>query len=303
MTREKEKRNVRDSVFVDLFYSDITAKENILSLYNALHDEPLPPDVAIEKIKIDDVLYTNFKNDVSFEIGDKIFVFGEHQSTVNENMPLRCLLYAGRAYEQILDDDNRYRRSRIPIPKPEFYTFYNGSEERPGEETMKLSDAFIVSDEAPALELVVKVININSRAGHQILERCEVLREYTIFMEKIKHYRESGIPDAIKRAIYECEAEGILTEYLKRRGSEVMNMLTAEYNYEKDMAVQRQEAIQLGIQQGVQQGVQQGATQKEMEIAMKLMALGQSDTFIAEATGLSQSEILKLHEKRKTMAN
>lgn len=66
MTREKEKRNVRDSVFVDLFYSDITAKENILSLYNALHDEPLPPDVAIEKIKIDDVLYTNFKNDVSF---------------------------------------------------------------------------------------------------------------------------------------------------------------------------------------------------------------------------------------------
>ena len=122
-------------------------------------------------------------------------------------------------------------------------------------------------------------------------------------MEKIKHYRESGIPDAIKRAIYECEAEGILTEYLKRRGSEVMNMLTAEYNYEKDMAVQRQEAIQLGIQQGVQQGVQQGATQKEMEIAMKLMALGQLDTFIAEATGLSQSEILKLHEKRKTMAN
>ena len=244
MPREKEKRNVRDSVFVDLFYSDITAKENILSLYNALHDEPLPPDVAIEKIKIDDVLYTNFKNDVSFEIGDKIFVFGEHQSTVNENMPLRCLLYAGRAYEQILDDDNRYKRSRIPIPKPEFYTFYNGSEERPGEEVMRLSEAFIVQDDVPALELVVKVININSKAGHQILERCEVLREYTIFMEKIKRYREADDPDAIKKAIYECEAEGILTEYLKRRGSEVMNMLTAEYNYEKDMAVQRQEAIQ-----------------------------------------------------------
>ncbi len=73
------------------------------------------------------------------------------------------------------------------------------------------------------------------------------------------------------------------------------------------MAVQRQEAIQKGIQQGiqqgVQQGVQQGATQKEMEIAMKLMALGQSDTFIAESTGLSRSEMLKLHEKRKTMAN
>jgi len=85
-----------------------------------------------------------------------------------------------------------------------------------------------------------------------------------------------------------------------------MNMLTAEYNYEKDMAVQRQEAAELATRnviQKVEMAANKAATQKEMEIAMKLMALGQSDTFIAEATGLSQSEILKLHEKRKTMAN
>ena len=117
-------------------------------------------------------------------------------------------------------------------------------------------------------------------------------------MEKIKHYRESGIPDSIKRAIYECEAEGILTEYLKRRGSEVMNMLTAEYNYEKDMAVQRQEAIQKGIQQGIQQGVQQGvrqgATQKEMEIAQKMVDRGYTVAEIARLTDLTAKEIASL---------
>ena len=122
------------------------------------------------------------------------------------------------------------------------------------------------------------------------MERCEVLREYTIFMEKIKRYREADNPDAIKKAIYECEAEGILTEYLKRRVSEVMNMLTAEYNYEKDMAVQRQEAIQKGIQQGVQQG----ATQKEMEIAQKMVDQGYTVAEIARLTDLTAKEIASL---------
>lgn len=35
---EKENREHKDSVFVDLFYKDETAEENLLSLYNALHD-------------------------------------------------------------------------------------------------------------------------------------------------------------------------------------------------------------------------------------------------------------------------
>ena len=37
MTQEKTNRNYKDSVFVDLFAHDVTAKENFISLYNALH--------------------------------------------------------------------------------------------------------------------------------------------------------------------------------------------------------------------------------------------------------------------------
>jgi hypothetical protein len=40
-------------------------------------------------------------NGLSFEIGDKLMVVLEHQSTVNPNMPLRCLLYLARLYEKI----------------------------------------------------------------------------------------------------------------------------------------------------------------------------------------------------------
>ena len=35
-----------------------------------------------------------------------------------------------------------------------------------------------------------------------------------------------------KHAIEECIEKGILADYLKRKGSEVVNMLTAEYDYE-----------------------------------------------------------------------
>ena len=37
------------------------------------------------------VSYTHL--DISFDAGGKVIIFGEHQSTVNENMPLRSLLY------------------------------------------------------------------------------------------------------------------------------------------------------------------------------------------------------------------
>lgn len=68
---EKENREYKDSLFVDLFYKDETAEKNLLSLYNALHDTDLKDDGLIRKIKIEDILYKNFKNDVSFELNGK----------------------------------------------------------------------------------------------------------------------------------------------------------------------------------------------------------------------------------------
>lgn len=93
---EKANKKYKASVFVDLFYEDESAEENEIALYNALHDEPLPEGTKIRKIRVENVLYMNFKNDISFDVGGKLIVFGEHQSTINENMALRNLLYIGR---------------------------------------------------------------------------------------------------------------------------------------------------------------------------------------------------------------
>ena len=250
---EKENREHKDSLFVDLFYQDETAKKNLLSLYNALHDTNYEDETIIRKVKIDDVLYKNFKNDISCEVNGLVLVFGEHQSTINRNMPLRCLMYVGRAYEQLVDSKARYRTTLVKIPTPEFYVFYNGEKEQPLEQVLSLSDAFMNPAGENSVELKVKVININSDKAHGILDKCGILKEYSQFISTVRKYSEEE--GAIKKAIKECIEKGILADYLKRKGSEVENMLIAEYSYEEDMQVKQEEARQEGIWQGRREGI------------------------------------------------
>ena len=253
---EKENREHKDSVFVDLFYQDETAKKNLLSLYNALHDTEYEDENLVRKVKIDDVLYKNFKNDISFEVNGQVLVFGEHQSTVNKNMCLRCLMYMGRAYEQLVDRKARYRTTLVKIPTPEFYTFYNGEKEQPLEQILSLSDAFMNPAGENSVELKVKVININSDKAHELLGKCGILKEYSQFISMVRKYSDEE--SAIKKAIRECMEQGILSDYLKRKGSEVENMLIAEYSYEEDIQVKQEEAMQQGVQKGIRQGRQEG---------------------------------------------
>ncbi len=297
---EKENREHKDSLFVDLFYQDETAKKNLLSLYNALHDTDYQDEAVIRKVKIEDVLYKNFKNDISFEVNGQVLVLGEHQSTVNPNMPLRCLLYVGRAYEQLVDKSARYRTTLVEIPTPEFYTFYNGEKEFPLEQELSLSDAFINPAGDNSVELKVKVININSDKTHKLLEKCGILREYSQFIDAVRKY--SFEERAIKKAIKECIDSGILADYLKRKGSEVENMLIAEYSYEEDIQVKQQEArrqgIDLGRRQGIDLGRQQGMIQGTIST---LRDFGQSDIeiqgMIMKKYGISFEEAKEYLEK------
>lgn len=99
MIQTKENREVKNSVFIDLFCYDRTAEDNVISLYNALHEETLPEGTRVEWMQLDNVIYMTLRNDVAFQVDGKTMIFAEHQSTINENMPLRSFLYAGRAYD------------------------------------------------------------------------------------------------------------------------------------------------------------------------------------------------------------
>lgn len=283
----KENREYKNSMFVDLFFEDELAEENDISLYNALHDEPLPRGTKVQKFRVENILYLNFKNDISFGVGGKIMVFGEHQSTVNENMPLRSLMYIGRAYEQIVPIRDRYKKNKVSLPKPEFYTFYNGQENWAKEKVLKLSDAYKIQGDDPMLELKVRVININPGQGHEVLEKCRILKEYGQFIDILRSHQAEGDTDVFRHTVEECIHSGILADYLKKKGSEVINMLIAEYDYDMDIEVQREEAyaegVADGMAKGLSDGMEKGRSGKLLEQIKKKLSKGKNPAEIAEA--------------------
>ncbi|MGI5057464.1 Rpn family recombination-promoting nuclease/putative transposase [Treponema socranskii] len=278
----KHNRRYKDSVFVDFFGEDKNAKANFLSLYNALHGTHLDISAELEPLRLEQVMYMAFRNDVAYLIDDKIIALVEHQATVNANMPLRFLQYAARLYECIQNPRDRYLRRLKKIPTPEFYVFYNGKEDYPESTTLRLSDAFMTIPEKPALELVVSVTNINYTKGSRILHTCKPLKEYTLFIEAVRRHTKFDPENGFQNAIKECIQNDILCEYLQRKSKEVMNMLIAEYDYDVDIAVQKEEALQ------------EGSYQKALETAKLMRMHNYPIAEICIMTGLTQAEIEKL---------
>ena len=210
----KHNRRYKDSVFVDLFGEDKNAKNNFLSLYNALHGTNFDTSTELEQLSLEQVMYMAFRNDIAYLIDGKIIALTEHQSTINANMPLRFLQYAARLYEHIQNPRDRYLKYLKKIPTPEFYVFYNGEEDYPEKSTLRLSDAFMTLPEKPALELVVSVTNINYNKGSKILHTCKLLKEYTLFVEAVRRHTKLDSENGFKNAIKECIQNDILREYL-----------------------------------------------------------------------------------------
>ena len=67
-----------------------------------------------------------------------------------------------------------------------------------------------------------------------------------VYKRQVQNYQISGEEEPYKKAIKECIEKGILADYLMRKGSEVVNMLLDEYDYETDIEVQREEAREEG---------------------------------------------------------
>lgn len=250
---DNQNRKYQDSVFVHLFTHNL---EKLLTLCKAL--DPSITSEDIELIKLENTLYTGIKNDISCKVDNRLIFLMEHQSTINENMPLRFLEYIGRIFELILEVRDRYARLLIKIPMPEFYVFYTGNESMSAVQELKLSDAFIDEVKNPQLELVVKVINLNSKENEWFLESCSILKEYAKFVSVVKDFKLKQGKKGYDMAIRYCIKNNILKDYIISHAKEVEGMLVAEYDYNLDLQVQREECYKKGILEGMQQGMEKG---------------------------------------------
>ena len=110
-----ENRKFKSTVFTTLF----SEKGPLLELYNAISGSSYGEDTVINFNTLENVLYMNMANDVSFTLDNKIVVLIEHQSSISGNLPLRFLMYIARVYEKITDKRAAYRKKVLEIPTPE----------------------------------------------------------------------------------------------------------------------------------------------------------------------------------------
>lgn len=266
-----------------------------------MYDEHLTDPEQVQLIRLENTLFMDLYNDSAFSVGDRRIVLSEHQSTINYNLPLRDLLYIAGEYEQYFPTDIRYKKKAVQIPTPDFITFYNGLEDFPAEATMRLSDSFIEKEPTRSLELVVQVININPKKQHPILNKCPVLRDYSFLVEETRSY--GGDKEALTKAVKACLDKGILADYLLRKGKRAVNMLFAEYDYDTDIAVQRQEAAEEAVEKmnaklaEIQEEAErekkkaEAAERARFLSVWKMRERGLSDTEISEISGFSVEEI------------
>ena len=227
----KMQRNYKDTVFRMLFNN----KEALLSLYNAINGTHYDRTDDLEIITLENAVYMAMKNDIAFILGLYMNLY-EHQSTLNPNMPLRDLFYIARQMEKLVVDDTLYSSRVVKIPTPKFIVFYNGVDACEERRILKLSDAFQKKEEEVDLELKVLVLNINAGMNRQIMESCQTLKEYSIYVERVRKYRAvMPIEQAVEKAVTECIRENILADFLKKQRAEVVAMSILEYNEEEEI--------------------------------------------------------------------
>ena len=243
MTENKVNRNYKDTVFRMLFQD----RENLLSLYNAVNGTVYEDVDGLVITTLQDAVYMNYKNDVSFVFDFTLSIY-EHQSTVNQNMPLRDLIYVSKVLQGQMKDQDIYSSRQIKLPTPKFVVFYNGTDEQPEKQTLRLSDAYEKQLEEVELELTVTVYNINYGHNQKLLEACQTLKEYAQYVAAVREYvKEMPLAEAVESAVDSCIRQGILADFLRKNRAEAIEMSIFEYDEEKHLKSEREIWLAEGI--------------------------------------------------------
>ena len=243
-------RLYKDRVFKFIF-GNPENKEWTLSLYNAVNGSNYSNPDDIQFNTIEDAVYMSMKNDVSFIILDEMNLW-EHQSSFNPNMPMRFLTYGTQLYEKFTATSGYYKFSRKlqRLPKPHCICFYNGIEEQPEQQILKLSDAFGGEGD---IEVKVKMLNVNYGKNRALMETCQPLREYAWLVDRVREHQRvmQNLEAAVDASIDEMPDSFVIRTLIEAHRAGVKKMFLTEYDEEKMKEQERKEAFADGVDAGV----------------------------------------------------
>ncbi len=238
-------RRHKDSLFRIAFRE----KEKLLELYNAIHNSEYDDPAELTIYTIEDVVFMGIKNDISFLVGETLNLY-EHQSTENPNMPIRGLMYFAKNYESYIarNDLDIYGSRRQLLPLPQYYVLYNGAKDTEDKKVLELKDAFPeLGGIEPCLNCRATLLNINCGHNREIMERSQTLKDYSVYIQRIRDNKVSGISisEAVEKATEACIRDGILKDILIKNSAEVKHMVLGTWGTENHLRKQREEREQI----------------------------------------------------------
>lgn len=277
---QKTNRLYKSRLFVMIFEE----KKKLLELYNAVSGKHYEDPELLEINTLDNAIYMSMKNDISFLIDARLALY-EHQSTYSPNLPLRFFLYLADLYSDMIRNVNLYSSKKVQLPTPHFVVFYNGERKQPDRKILKLSDLYSVVEKEYKLNLEVLMLNINSGHNPELMEACHTLWEYAEYTNRVRTYaKEMAVDKAVEQAVTECIQEGILKEFLEKNKAEAMKVSIYEYDEERHIRQEREEAWEEG-----REAVLQSVIRKKLE-------KGKSLREIADELETEEGEIRRLIE-------
>ena len=294
----RPKRQTKDIVFRLVFGND---RQALLQLYNVLHGTAYVDPHELQIVTLDNAIYISRKNDLAFLLAGSINMY-EHQSTLNPNMPVRFLIYLAQEYQLLVESTDRslYGSELIPLPTPQCVVFYNGTTDTPDEYELRLSSAFSNQDVEPAVEVVVKVININYGHNEHLMQGCGMLSQYAQFVAVTREYanKYDNREEAMNAAIEYCIGHGILEDILRKHRSQVLGSLLEEFDEKKYARTLREEGYEAGRKEGYVSGRTDGLSEGESKGSFSMLAELVNDGTItiqkaAEKAGMDEAAFKK----------
>ena len=136
------------------------------------------------------------------------------------------------------------------------------------------------------------MLNINEGKNRQLMESCRTLADYARYTQRVRGYAKvMETPAAVERAVAECIAEGILSDFLSKNRAEASKVSIYEYDEEKHMRQVREEGQMDGRNEGRIEGRSEGETLKLISMIQKKCQKGKSLEDTAEDLEEEASDI------------
>ena len=275
------KRNIKDSVFTDLF----KIKKYSLELYKSLHPED--KDVTEKDLKIytnKPVLVNDLYNDFAMGVKDRIIFLMEEQSTWSINILPRDLLYLAWTYKKIFDKEktNLYGSKKVNMPMPELYVLYTGKK-KVNEKVISLNKEYF-NNKAP-IDLKVKVI-VKAEKNSILYQYIEFSKITDTLIKKHGYKKATA-----EKIVNSCIKKNILKEYLTNRKKEVVDIMGILFDQDIITRNYENEIFEEGKAKGKAEGMQQGGLTMVLKMFKeKLIDL----TTAASALNVTEKEFMNL---------